>query len=125
FFGGSASFDGVSMPVGGSTNISKATSADTTPPTSNITSPVSNQVFTSANITVSGTASDASGILSVTVNGSAATGSSNWSRTITLSRGSNIITVIATDNSANRNTATKTVTVIYNPSDTTPPVITS
>ncbi len=87
---------------------------DTTPPTLLITDPSDNETFTNANLTVVGTASDASGIQSVTVNGnSAAVVGTNWSASITLDAGTNVITVIATDNSANMNATTQTVHAIF------------
>jgi cell wall-associated protease len=69
-------------------------------------------VVTSANQTISGTATDSgkggSGITIVRVNGQAATGgaasgnnTANWSRTITLTSGSNTVTVEAVDGAGN------------------------
>ena len=101
---------------------------DTTPPVLTVLSPVNYQTFTNAATNVTGTASDASGIRSVTVNGVGATLSgTNWSEAITLSLGTNTITVIATDNSANMNTATQVVHAILNPVIPTnhPPQITA
>jgi len=101
---------------------------DTTPPQLTISSPTSYQVFTNAAITVSGTASDASGIQGVTVNGAGASlFLTNWSTGVTLVSGTNAITVIATDASANMNTATQMVHAVL---DTTihtnhPPRITT
>jgi PKD repeat protein len=90
--------------------------ADTTPPALQIVSPTDYQIFTNAGITVSGTASDASGLNGVTVNGSAASVvSTNWSKSVTLSSGTNTLTVIATDASANLNTATQIVHAVFAP----------
>ena len=108
----------VSGPLGVSTNTQTnyvvVTVPDTTPPTLTILEPADYQAFTNAGVTVTGTASDASGIARVTVNGVDATLSgANWSEAITLSLGTNIITVIATDNSANQNTATQMVHAVF------------
>ena len=65
----------------------------------------------SLNYTISGTASDASGIYQVTVNGVVATGTTSWSATIPMVTGSNTLTVIAKDNSSNRNSKTQSLTV--------------
>ena len=64
-------------------------------------------------ITIAGTASDASGIASVTVNGEPANGTLDWSANVTLAEGENIITVIATDREGL--TTPATVTVRYEP----------
>lgn len=96
---------------------------DTTAPALVIGAPADGQVFTTANITVTGTASDASGILSVTVNGTAATGTTSWSRAITLSPGSNTITVVARDNSPAQNQTTRSITVTYNAPANQPPTV--
>jgi hypothetical protein len=99
---------------------------DNTGPSLTITSHSNGQTVTSSSINVSGTASDSgrgnNGIASVTVNGvqasggtTTAGGTANWSRTVTLSQGSNTITVVARDASSNQNSTTQTVTVTYNP----------
>jgi len=89
---------------------------DVTPPVLAIASPVDYQLFASANFTVSGTASDASGVLQVTVNGQLATlNGNNWSLGITLALETNTLTVVATDSSANRNSTTQIVHAIYYP----------
>ncbi|MGD0016196.1 MAG: protease pro-enzyme activation domain-containing protein [Verrucomicrobiia bacterium] len=109
---------------------------DTTPPTLTVSSPTDYQAFTNAVITVTGTASDDSGIRSVTVNGAAAsvigTTNTNWSAPFTLAFGTNTITVVATDNSLYMNTATTNVHAIssviftnHAPVITTPPVVTN
>ncbi len=77
---------------------------DTTPPIIALTSPTANQIFNTANITVSGTASDNAAISSVRVrvNGSVwqtATGTTSWNATLTLASGSNIIEAQAIDGS--------------------------
>jgi T5SS/PEP-CTERM-associated repeat protein len=101
---------------------------DTTPPQLTVSSPTNYQTFTNAATTVSGTASDASGIQSVTVNGAVASVvGTNWSTQFTLDYGTNTITVIATDASANMNTATQVVHAVLNPGTSTnrPPQITA
>ena len=90
-----------------------AGTTDTTPPTLTITSPAPNAATHIPTITVAGTASDASGIASVTVNGEPANGTLDWSADVTLSEGDNTIAVVATDNEGN--TATEMVTVHYEP----------
>jgi len=60
-------------------------------------------------ITIAGTASDASGIESVTMDGEPANGTLAWSADVTLSEGENMIPVVATDGEGL--TTTKTVTV--------------
>jgi len=102
-----------SQPV--NTTDSTITVKDTKLPTLTITQPYNGQNFTTPNITVKGTASDESGIWKVTVNGEVASGTTSWSKDITLSQGSNTITVIAYDDSPNHNSTTKTITVTYIP----------
>jgi peptidyl-Asp metalloendopeptidase len=103
---------------------------DATGPQLTISSHTNNQTVTTSSITISGTATDSgrgdSGILSVTVNGVAATGgtatgsaTASWSRTVTLSSGANTITVVAKDNSAAQNSTTSTITVKFGTSSTT------
>ena len=86
---------------------------DTTPPTLNIASPAPNTTTHIPTITVAGTASDASGIALVTVNGEPATGTLDWSANVTLIVGENTITVITTDGAGL--TTTAAVTVHYEP----------
>ena len=106
--------------------------SDTTAPTLSITSHTNGQTFSSANITLAGTATDSgagnSGIASVTVNGSPASGgtatvgnTANWSRALTLVNGSNLLTVVATDGAGNARTAQITVNLSVPSTDTTPP----
>jgi PKD repeat protein len=84
--------------------------AELIPPQLSVDVPTDFEVFTNAGLTVSGSASDASGINGVTVNGSSASvAGTNWSRSVTLSEGTNTFTVIATDASVSLNTATQTV----------------
>jgi lysyl endopeptidase len=100
--------------------------SDTTPPSLTITSHSNGQTVSTSTIILRGTATDSglgnNGISSVTVNGVRAAGdtatgagTANWSRTISLALGSNLITVIAKDgrqNGSNRSiTITRTATV--------------
>jgi PKD repeat protein len=97
---------------------------DVTPPQLQIVSPMDYQAFTNANITVTGVASDASGINGVTVNGSAASAAgTNWSQSVTLSLGTNTFAVIAIDASPKLNAATQTVHAVLLPNH--PPQITA
>ena len=88
---------------------------DFIPPTLTITSPAPGTTTDSPTITVTGTATDESGIASVTVNGVLASGAadwSTWSAEVTLAaEGENTITAVATDGAGL--TTTKTVTVTY------------
>jgi Tfp pilus assembly protein PilZ len=106
---------------------------DVNPPLLTIDAPRNDQTLTTSSITISGTATDAgqggNGVAQVTVNGvqangGTATGSAtaNWSRTINLGLGANVISVVAFDNI--NNSASQTVTVTYDPVDSTPPVLT-
>ena len=78
-----------------------------------ITAPTPNTTTHSPIITITGTASDSSGIASVTVNGVVATGTTSWSVEVTLTVGENAITVVATDGAGL--TMTATITVWYEP----------
>jgi len=106
------------------------TTADTTPPTVTITSPTSASTYTTnvSPLTVAGTASDASGIASVTWannrgGSGTCTGTTSFTcSSITLYSGSNVITITATDTSTNSNQGTGTLTVTY---DNAAPVITN
>lgn len=89
---------------------------EATAPTLTISQPTDFQTFTNSPITVAGIVSDASGISSVTVKGTAATlDGSNWSGQVTLSVGTNLLTVIATDASLGTNSTTNTVHAIFQP----------
>ncbi|MFQ6055551.1 MAG: fibronectin type III domain-containing protein [Methanosarcinales archaeon] len=81
---------------------------ETIPPILIINRPINGSSFNISNITVSGTAYDESGIAEVTVQGEYA-GTTEWSKQLTLSEGSNTIKIIATDNAGNNNTTILTV----------------
>jgi PGF-pre-PGF domain-containing protein len=102
--------------------------SDTQPPTLLVDQPLEDQIFAASAITMSGSATDASGIFSVTVNGNdvEVEPDGSFSTSLALAEGANTITTVATDNSPNRNTATVTRTVTYTPPlvpDTTPPTL--
>ena len=84
---------------------------DNTSPTITITSPTDDITVTTPSFTISGTASDDIAIASVIVNGIIASGTTSWSKGITLTEGTNTITVVATDTSGN--TATDSIIVTY------------
>ena len=103
--------------------------SDTQSPLLSITSHTNNQTITTNSVTISGTASDSgrgdNGISSVTVNGPRATndtatgaGTANWSRTVSLSPGPNLITVVAKDITPALNSTTVSITLVYTPQTT-------
>ena len=105
---------------------------DTQGPAVAITSPVNGAVVTSASLPVSGTASDSgcgnNGVSSVTVNGVSASGgtasgsgAANWSATVALNSGANLVTVTAKDTL--NNSSQQQITVTYNPPDTQGPAL--
>jgi hypothetical protein len=100
-------------------------SEDTTPPTVSVDSPSDGDTFTTATITVSGTASDNEGVSKVEVKvGSGdwtdASGTMSWSKTVTLIQGMNTIDVRAIDDTGNPS-ETASATVARNPPGSTPP----
>ena len=111
--------------AGRTTTVTRYVRYDSAAPSLAVTTPANNAVVTSANVTVSGTASDASGLRSLTVNGVAVSVAANgtWSRTITLGgTGANTITVIVTDNAGRTTTVTRTVVYMFKDSDIVIPV---
>ena len=96
------------------------TVTDITSPTLTITSPTNGQIFTSNTITLSGIASDDTGLSNVQVkvgSGSwmaASLSGTSWSKSVSLVSGSNTIYVRVTDTSGN--TIETSVTVTYTPS---------
>jgi len=86
--------------------------ADSTQPILTITSPAPNTTTHTPTITVTGTASDLSGIASVTVDDALANEAADWSTwraEVSLTEGPNTITAVATDNAGNQNTTIITV----------------
>jgi Glucodextranase, domain B/Beta-propeller repeat len=107
---------------------------DSTPPVITIDSHKNSQTVATSSILLAGTATDlgqgGSGISSVTVNGTPANGdtaagsaTANWSQTVALIPGPNVISVVARDNSPKQNAAAQSITIIYDPTDTTPPAL--
>ena len=105
--------------------------ADELGPSLSITSQSDGQTVTISTVTISGTASDAgrgdSGTSSITVNGIPAggdtavgSGTAYWSQNISLNIGSNLITVIARDNSPALNATQQQLTLNYQPSTPSP-----
>lgn len=104
--------------------VSKVSISDATAPFLSINSHTAGQRVSTAKITLWGMANDKgkgnSGIQQVTIDGvrasndaAAGTGTAYWSKSVTLSRGKNEITVTAYDNSIVHNSTTKTITVHY------------
>jgi cyclophilin family peptidyl-prolyl cis-trans isomerase len=80
--------------------------ADTNAPTITISSPVQNQIVTNANLTLTGTAADDLGVVRVLYyfgdsTPQIATGTTNWSASVTLSLGTNTITMRSVDEFGN------------------------
>ena len=123
YTGTDADSDGIgerSYPITGGSNVDHYPLMEpwtgdgyTTPHTLAITSPAHGTTTHSPTIMVTGTASDPSGIESVTVNGALATNEtsdwSTWSAEVALSEGENTITVVATNNTGGSMTETLTV----------------
>ena len=88
------------------------TTVDTTPPTLTVSSLADGSYTNKVTLNVSGVATDASGIASVTVNGQAVTlgADGSFSTALTLSAGANTVTIVATDKAGNKNTVTRTIT---------------
>jgi hypothetical protein len=105
------------------------TPPDTTAPTVTITGPTTDPTFTTstASLALTGTATDDTSVTTVSwVNdrggSGTATGTTNWSATVTLQTGINVLTVTAQDGAGNPSTDVLTVT--YTPPDTTAPTVT-
>ena len=102
---------------------------DTTSPVVTISSPTTSSTYTTSSSTLSlaGSATDNAAVTQVSWTNSAggsgtASGTSAWSiSSIALQAGTNLLTVTARD--AAGNTATDTLTVTFNLTDTTPPVV--
>lgn len=94
---------------------------DTVPPELSVTSPVDGLITNQSSVTVSGKTNDVtSSPVTLMVNGASVQvyDDGTFSTTVSLAKGENEITVIATDGAGRSTTVTRTVTV-----DTTPPVI--
>ena len=102
------------------TQATTAIKIDTTPPSLSITSPANNSVTNKASCVVSGTTNDLlSSPVTVKVNNKevSVSGTGAFSTTITLVKGENTITVVATDGMGKSSTVTRKVIL-----DTTAPV---
>lgn len=91
---------------------------ETIMPTAQISFPPAKSLTQANQITVYGSASDNVGVTSLTVNGVAATTTdefANWTATVTLTQGSNTLTVSASDAAGNANTTAAQVTIDYQP----------
>jgi hypothetical protein len=105
------------------------TVSEPTPPTVSITGPTSANTYatTTPNLTIGGTASAAAGVTQVTWQNSlsgafgTAAGTTNWSAGMTLSVGTNVITVKAVDGVGNQATDVLTVTYTAPPPPPAPP----
>ncbi len=89
---------------------------DDAPPSLTINSPEDGAEVTEDTVTVSGTVTDKeSGVASLTINGNPVDVSKDgsFSYTVTLTEGTNTITIVATDKAGNK--TTKTITVTYKP----------
>jgi hypothetical protein len=113
--------DGVSRPKGAAYDIgayeyAAPAAADVTAPTLAVV-PADYTYVIASPITLTGTASDTSGVQNVTVNTSATTTTDNYanwtSGSFALAAGTNAFTVVATDKAATPNSATKLVRIIY------------
>lgn len=87
---------------------------DTVPPVLNVTSPTEGLITSSTTITVAGTTNDStSSPTTVKVNGKSVTVNSNgtFSTIVSLTEGSNTITIVATDSAGKSSTVTRHVTL--------------
>ena len=116
--------------VATSAPVTLTVSIDVTPPTVTITAPTNGQVYTTALLTVVGTAADAgspsSGLSTVEVrtNGGSwllASGTASWSRSVTLSPCANLIEARSRDKAGNYSAIAST-TASYTPPNTPPTV---
>ena len=98
-----------------SATVTVATAADTTKPALSISALANGSFTNKMTLNISGTATDAGGLKSVTVNGGATTVNTDgsFSTALALVVGSNTVTVIATDNAGNQQVDTRTIT--YDP----------
>ncbi len=100
--------------------VAALSTVDTTPPTLTVSTLADNSYSNTVTLNVSGVATDAGGLSSVTVNGATVkiNADGSFSTAVTLSPGANTITIIATDVAGNKNTVTRTITY-----DATAPVL--
>ena len=94
----------------------KVSTKDTTPPVITISSPEDGSETSNDSVNISGVITDdLSGVASVTLNGNSLTLNSDgsFSTTVSLTEGTNTITITATDKAGNK--ATKTITITYTP----------
>lgn len=107
--------------IGNSITVTRNVTFDADPPVVKVTSPSDGGVVNSSQLSVSGTATDASGIKQLLVNGQSVSVASGgaFSATLNIAEGQNTVTVVATDNADNSATVTLKVTL-----DTAAPQIT-
>jgi uncharacterized protein YfaP (DUF2135 family) len=98
-----------------SATVTVASAADTTKPALSISALANGAYTNKMTLNITGTATDAGGLKSVTVNGGAVAvnADGSFSTALALVAGSNTVTVIATDNAGNQQVDTRTVT--YDP----------
>jgi hypothetical protein len=96
--------------------VTASTVTDTTKPTLTVSALANGSFTNKLTLNVSGTATDAGGLKSVTVNGQAVqvNPDGTFSTAVTLTVGANTITVVATDNAGNQQTDTRTITYDLN-----------
>ncbi|MBT0894376.1 hypothetical protein KI811_11210, partial [Geobacter hydrogenophilus] len=122
---GNVTFYAWAKDATGNVSLSKSASVSITVAPANLTltiSALANGSYTNkGTLNISGTATDAAGIKSITVNGQAVTVNpdGSFSYALSLKSGANTVTVIATDNAGTQKTDTRTIT--YDP---TAPVLT-
>ena len=117
---------GQSQPSAANVIVYQSTQTDQTGPEIVFRSPQDGATLNQTSVEVSVDAVDASGVQSVLIAGVAAINAAGrWTGTAVLTAGSNIITVVATDNSSRRNQSTRSIAVIYDPGavDQTGPTI--
>ncbi len=126
---GDTDYAGSSGSLAGGQVVTALPGSDTTPPTVSIASPADGQTFTTSSILVSGTALDpgspSSGVVLVEVrvnSGSwqTATGTTDWSTTVSLAPGANQIDARSTDGAGNESSIAS-ASANFSPPDTTPP----
>ncbi|MBT0653541.1 hypothetical protein [Geomobilimonas luticola] len=111
----------VSLAKSASVTVTLPQAGDTIKPTLTVSALANGTQTNKVTLNISGSASDAGGLQSVTVNGQAVTvnADGSFSTALTLVAGANTVTVIATDKAGNQTTDTRTITF-----DPTAPVLT-